>query len=503
MDSYSPLLEDAPRILFHVRGLMDEGDCYLLEQLRDALRHENHELLAIAHHFPQRPANVPVLCVRNGLDAVRSVNLEHGWRAWLDAAAPLSEGYSAELLAREAAWNGLGDEAKRREAICFFERFYRAALAQAQPALLLLWNGWHPQEMILDRLCREAGVPVVYLERGLFPGTLHLDTEGILAASSVAKAPSWNWPEGTDPTPWHAAYTQRRDAYRTGGGTWWEQPKSAGPEAARKALAIPDGARVLLFAGQVDRDAQNLFFAPDHENNLTAFEAFCTSLNRDSRLFVLGKHHPKAETPAEAYREVLRESGVRGVWTDTHALNDCLALADRVAAVNSTVLFEGLLMGKPALAMGESLLSGKGIAYDFHETGAVPAWIAGDDAGERLTRWEDFAAWLLAEHLYATAPESEANGLRGLACMAEYLIAHTGAGAFPAAQPAFLEEVALWDEHCARFPEHEGLKEFLRGLHICARAVLGQRVPGLLAWLKGRADRAYASRERKRGRRTR
>lgn len=495
MATRTPLLENAPRVLAHARGLMTPSECNFWAALRHALRTHGYELFVLAHHDPQVDADVPVLRVRNELKSVPPPP-DTGWRGWLESHDPWD---SAPYLERECLWSGPAEneaaEACRTHALHFFHDFYRHALRAVRPVFTLVWNGQHPQEMILADLCRAAGCPVHYLERAPVPGMLHVDAEGILAGSSVARATTWSWPDGADRAYWQAAAAAVMRASGATGSTWWEQPEPKDPAVLRRKLGLAEGQRVLLFAGQVDRDTQNLLYSPHFTTNAEALAWCCAQLPADGSVFLLGKHHPRSTVPAATYREIV---GARGVWVEDLALGDALELADRVVAVNSTVLFEGLMRGKPALALGDSLLAGKGIAYEIGtpQTGgaAVTDWLAASDFDARHQRWQDYLAYLLAYAFYAM--ESPVPQVQGVDALALHITAHATT---PAAVDydrlgvprGFLEEVGLYDMFRARCVEHAGAKEVLRGFHISARALLGTRAPGTYATLKRWADRMY------------
>ena len=90
--------------------------------------------------------------------------------------------------------------------------------------------------MILGERCWRSGSPVLYLERGPFPGTIQIDEEGVLAGTAIAKASSWHWPEDADPERWRGILAQAEAAYREGNEIWWAQPKGVGPKKAAAAL---------------------------------------------------------------------------------------------------------------------------------------------------------------------------------------------------------------------------------------------------------------------------
>ena len=481
------------RARWRMFGTLPPEEAAFWERVRFALRGAGYELLITAHYWAQEPMDVPVLRARNGLSAVRTPERGRGWEAWLTG-----ETLDAEpFLERERLWHGPADEAGeavRREAVRHFVEFYAAALREARPVLLVLWNGQHPQEMILEALCRQAGCPVLYLERGPFQGTLQVDGTGILAGSAVARDPEWHWSGGVDRERWHARYDALAAAYRSEGSTWWTQPGTAqSPSALRQRLGIAPEAAVVLFAGQVDRDAQNLLFSPHFEDNLDAFCWFCESLPRERPVFVVGKHHPKSEARPAAFRDAAR---LRGTWVTDVALGDALAVSDRVAAVNSTVLYEALLMELPVLMLGESLLSGKGIAYTAGpgDTGGMRAWLDAADFPERHARWRDFAAYLLAEQLYAMR-EQNSWCPRGAKAFAERLLMDTAQDVDYSRLPrvrGLLDATALWDDCRARNPEHAGFKEVLRGCNIALRASLGRAFPRLYRGLVRLGDAVYA-----------
>ncbi|MBN1674077.1 MAG: hypothetical protein JXR37_23715 [Kiritimatiellae bacterium] len=412
-----PLEPGFGRVLIHARGRMTPPECGFWQRLRFALRECGLELVLLAHHRANAPMDVPLLRAFNGLDAVPPGG------GTGQALAPDDDPEALGLLARERMWRGPERDAphrdRRRRALCHFRDFYTAVLKTAEPVLTLIWNGHHAQEMILASLCRTAACPVGYVERGPFQGTLHLDPVGILGGSSVAGRSDWEWATPETAVHWQRVMAQAQMAYRHSGGTWWEQPPSRGAAALRRSLQVPEGAKVLFFAGQVDADTQNLLYAPEYADNRDAFAGFCEALRGRDGVFVLGKHHPHSVRAPADYQAVV---GRQGVWVTDVSVADCLAVADRAAAVNSTVLYEALMLGTPVLAMGRGLLHGKRIAYEPTDRAtlhtAVSEWLAAEDQAERERRWLDFGAYLLAHALYAMAPPESAAGLRNAAALA-------------------------------------------------------------------------------------
>ena len=462
-ETRTPLGASLPRILIHARGKLDASEVSFWGRLRADLREQGYELFLITHNAPQVPADVPVLRVPNGCDRAPQIGWHHGWRSWLDeSSAPVSLDYEP-LLERERWWWGdAADEehgTARREALAFFDAFYRSALASVKPVLCVIWNGTHAQEMILEQRCREAGCPVAYIERAPFRDFVHLDPAGILGGSAAAKLTDWSWESEEGHAQGLEAMQRVTERYRESGGTWWQQPESVGGEQLRQKLGIRPEEKVALFAGQVDADAQNFFFPSHFENNLGAVRWLSEALAKYPDVYFLGKHHPMN---CHAPDEFATAIAGRGSWQTDISMSDALGLADRVAAVNSTVLYEGLLLDKPVLSMGESLLRGKNICYEASpgedSEAAIKDWLESRGFDDRLDRWKDFGAWMLAHGFYTMRAAEDGAVGQGTAPFASAL-------ASLAAEPAdvehspieipwfFLEEPAwLYDATAATGP---------------------------------------------------
>lgn len=454
----TPIDPARPAVLVHARGRLDADACGFWGALRRSLRQRGAELLLIAHHWPGTGCDLPVLRVRNGLDTHVDPWPDRGWAAY-EPAPPVER--ERELLEREDAWRGPARDERqgrrRREGLGFVQGFYADALRRARPRLCVIWNGQHAQELLLADLCARIGTRTAFVERGPFPGTIHLDDHAVLGGSAAARARDARLDDPDRRRHWLGVFDRLVERQRRSGATWWDQPPSADVPALRRRLELPAQATVVLFAGQVDQDVQNLLHAPGYAGNVEAFGALLDALPRDDpRLVVVGKHHPKSTTPPEAYRRVIERAGAgarwRAVWLEDLALPDALAIADRVAAVNSTVLYEALARARPTLMLGRAVLSGKDIAWACpggpvdHAT--VGSWLAASDLDARLERFRDFGAWMLAAHLFA--PSASPGELRGPDELASWLLERL------ASEPPRLErlplgrgggeEVALWDE---------------------------------------------------------
>ena len=395
-------------VLIHARGRQTPDECAFWNRLDAALRAAGRPLVIIAHHEAKAPVAFDMRTVPNGFDSAEGDDPPSGsiGRVTID-----------ELLERERLWWGPeGSErhtSRRQRGAEFFRAAYARWLDEWAPSLVVIWSGHHAQEIILAELARQRGVPLAWIERGPLPRTLHFDRLGVLGGSSVAHQSSWSWRSPDERRHWRDVLD--RFIGTLGDTTWWEQPDAVGPAAFRERLGIRQDQTVACFAGQVDRDAQNFFFSPTFANNAAALKWMCRQL--PGPCFLLGKHHPKSATPSDEYARFLADR--LGAWVTDAALSDCIAACDRFVAVNSTSLFEAMLAGKPSLMLGQGLLSNKAIAYNADE---VQDWLAGADWTERARRFRDFAAHLLADHLFAADEANEQRGLRGVEHLARTLV---------------------------------------------------------------------------------
>jgi hypothetical protein len=406
-------------VLFLAWPQFDPLELAFWQRLRDALAERGLRLVLASTTPP--PADLGVVHV----PAVPSIDA-----VWTEGVSAFSVPVDtlgvdeAMLLAREAQWGAPAVlpaiETYRRSAMAATTGYWLETLAALNPAVVALWNGQHVSEIILGAAARQGGLPVVHVERAPIPQALFVDEQGLSSASSVAGLPSWPRPQ----KPWidRAVLVSRRIA--AGEHTWWQQPPSRSMDAAalRTQLGIPTNSLILLFAGQVDQDTQQFLFSPRFGSNAAAFEWLLGQLRGRTDVFVLGKQHPKSSTPAGEYQRLIAESGVPGTWRVDLSIDDALASANRVAAVNSTVLYEALARGLPVLSFGDWLLSRRQVAYEVHEperdADVVHAWIDASDASARQRSWQEGLAFLLSTCLYTYQPDDTNDGLHGAAELA-------------------------------------------------------------------------------------
>jgi len=269
---------------------------------------------------------------------------------------------------------------------------YSKLIKLHKPSLFLIWNGFDPRHLILSALCDHYNIGKIYLERGPLPGINFYDNLGVLCSSSIYKKK----------IDYKSINSQRRynyfKWYNNNNETLWEQPNKKSDDI-RKKYRIASSLKVTLFVGQVDNDVQTQQFSPHFSSNLDAFSFFLKHVRRDNH-FILGKHHPKSKIDVNSYRDLIREEK-NAVWSDELNLYDCLEVADNVVAVNSSVIFDALIYKKPVLALGETILHGQNIIYEYMsgDDNIVESFYSNTNLAQKLNRFDLFFEYLLINHL--------------------------------------------------------------------------------------------------------
>ncbi len=397
---------NAARVLVLSQRALNESEAAYLERYRFALRDRGAELIAVVdapvgveHDFP---------CITIQRDLI------HHWRQSKSSSTDLAlpsiepqeeERLLAHLRKRIGPEQDNQDRCRRQLILSFNFHLILATLALTRPSLVITGIGKAPAAIILRRFARLLSCPVIYFGRGPFHNTLLAPVDKNRNLIVRSTSPSIE----EDMAPWLAVMERLAASYRQKGSTWIEQPNRLGPKVLRHRLNIPDSALVVLFVGQNGTE-----WAPGHfHHSLDAFKWLLSVLDKRKNLFIIGKHHPATGRSPEEYRAA---AAGRAAWLTDVSLADCLAAADRVAGVDSTVLYEALLLEKPVLALGDCLFKGQQIAYEIEDISTadsvIRAWLEADQLEARKRRWLEFGAYLLSTVLYAMDPPHENLGMR-------------------------------------------------------------------------------------------
>lgn len=205
---------------------------------------------------------------------------------------------------------------------------YYYALKSRNISHLIIWNGLKFRQRIAVMAARDLGIPSMYIERGLFPGTTTLDPQGINYLNSVPREP--------------AAYPTCKN-YVTQTTCTEERPSS-----------LPSSYIFVPF--QVNTDSQIVMFSPWVKNMfdlIKHFEEAEKALGSDMPHIVF-KPHPACEQDySELIQEINSRPGHLHIELDTPT-TVLIEHADAVCTINSSVGMEAILMNKKVLVLGQA-----------------------------------------------------------------------------------------------------------------------------------------------------
>lgn len=293
---------------------------------------------------------------------------------------------------------------------------FRSLARYWQPQLVLVWNGWTLPYSPVKALARARGAFCLCGERGLVPDSLVVDSEGVNAGSYLC-GPKWEEiarrPIDDNARQIVAEYRRQYAGERQSVVNVASEER---PRDLRAEFAIPPGARIVLCPAQLDVDTNPVLFAPHFPTNRSVLEALLAATQGQPH-FILFKAHPEDTVDPMRYRDLLGERG--RVVPKEIGLHDLMDLTDVVVVRNSTVGFEGLLLGKPVIALGRSVYSHKSLTWDVTNAAELQSALAQARSGMTEAQEENFqrflAYFLMRYHYYTPARtewQEEANRVK-------------------------------------------------------------------------------------------
>lgn len=299
------------------------------------------------------------------------------------------------------------EKQKRLNFLYFYLHHYLKLIKKYNPSLLLIWNGNDPRQYILGELSKEFNINKLFIERGPLPSVIFYDTLGVLSNSTLSLIDNKKFINGFECYERSKKYLEW---YSHSSETLWEQPKTEGKINLRERFGIKNNQKLTVFIGQVDNDIQTKLFSPHFSSNLNAFDWFLKNGKREG-YFVIGKHHPKSLLSVEKYKDFIY--GIKNVaWTNEIPLDDLLNAADNIVAVNSSVIFDALIHGKPVFSLGDSILSRKEILYEYQPNNykdELDAFYTESNLSNKLRNFNNFLELLFKENIVFT--KSDLNSL--------------------------------------------------------------------------------------------
>jgi hypothetical protein len=238
-----------------------------------------------------------------------------------------------------------------------------------KPAICFVWNGLIMPPRAMRALCDVMRIPVFSLERGLLPGFMVVDQNGINFAGCLGGS-NWHIVDQELSIPHYELAVDFIRKFSSEGVSVVSKGTFLGKEDIKSALNLPIGKRVILIPNQIDLDTNIIFFSKQYLRNIDVIESVINAFEGRDDIFIVVKAHPEDNSEdLSVYEKVLENRGCVVSEFHIHAL---INVASLVIVRNSTVGLEALILGKPVICLGLSAYSGKGFTYDIQRREELP-----------------------------------------------------------------------------------------------------------------------------------
>jgi hypothetical protein len=166
---------------------MNSSDIAFWKTLEGGLKKNGYQLRLMGYFYQPEMKRLPYKQIPCGLDWTYFFRLASN-KMRFDHPFLTSDRYE-KYMAQERLW--FGNEVcpahmnLRKNTVTFIYQYFAAMLSKYQPALVVLWNGYHSNQLLIRDLCIQHQIRHAFIERGPFANTLFFDTQGLSSNSSV------------------------------------------------------------------------------------------------------------------------------------------------------------------------------------------------------------------------------------------------------------------------------------------------------------------------------
>lgn len=304
----------------------------------------------------------------------------------------------------------------------YLDRFISFA-SWYRPDLLVAWNGYILPWSVCVAEVEAAGGATFVCERGFIPGTIVVDSRRVNAGSYLCGA-YWDSivQAGVDKQRLGEVWDLIRP-HLAAGASVVGQPDFITPAEVYRRLGIGRERKLILCPAQIENDTNTVLYCDGFRSNAEVLRAVVAAAPPEC--FTVFKTHPEDTAPAQDYQAILGERGA--VISDIN-VQSLLEAAHCTVVRNSTVGFEGLLRGKPAVVLGRAIYSHKGFTWDVPEAAGLAAALAEITAGaglpaDKQRQFDLFLTYFVSRYHFFLNPDDdrwEANQRKR-----DYMVART------------------------------------------------------------------------------
>ncbi len=232
------------------------------------------------------------------------------------------------------------------------------------PEIIFVWNGLNPAQKALSILSEHFEIPCYYMERGLMPNTLCVDNSGVNFASHIA-GNGWN-PEKI-PIPSDSDLKLLEQDFATlhkNQDTVVKTGKKLSTKQIKEQLSIPKTARIILFALQIERDSNIVFYSPHYKSMKKIIKDILCAMENIEEVFLIIKPHPEN---FDDKKSIIGLDTKNAILSEDISLHSLIDIANVVICVNSTVGLEALTQKKQVIVLGNAIYSHKKFTKDLND----------------------------------------------------------------------------------------------------------------------------------------
>ncbi len=284
--------------------------------------------------------------------------------------------------------------------------FWERAFDLAQPSVIIGWGTVVPISRLMERIAQRRQIPAFIMERGLLGDTVSLSFAGQIALSSIATAPVLANPpplEGERCVAWDVI----EHYYKQTGNRGYPDKNRIPDMKEWGYLRTDPGPRVIYF-GSGDIGCGLNYTDPALgersaswvTSSMAAGQAVADKLGRVAPGASLwSKPHPHVPYIVQADTSKLTVRNIAEV--DSNVL---VAAADVCVTLASVTMALGFIYDKPVMALANSFLMGRDIAYEVTSAEelepALRAALARDGWDERLARGRALFVAMMEQDLF-------------------------------------------------------------------------------------------------------
>lgn len=261
------------------------------------------------------------------------------------------------------------DEISEESACYTVHRLYKyinRILNYVNPKTIFCYSSMSSNHYILDKVCKERNVPIIFTHQGVLPGTVAFDTKGEVGESLPAisfdifsKLPVGDKELSQANDVWKYLYHSKLNRKI--------QPQLFNPSTLKKRMK--KHRPVIFFAGQNDVQSRMIpytmdvrhYHSPIFESSLSA-ACYLAYLCEKNDWNLIYKPHPMYTQP-----EQIKQLPPNVIFLEYGDINALIDMSNVVVTILSSTNYNALVRYKPVVMLGYNQTRGKGCTYEAFE----------------------------------------------------------------------------------------------------------------------------------------